>query len=179
MCTIRMSLAWMLAAAVIFGPATSLWAQEPATESEGQRKFEGAEEAPTEPAPQETAAEKPPPGEKKQEERSDDRPGGGLFGGGSQWLLIMLGGIVLLYLWMGRSRRKKEGQRREMLANLKKGDKVTSIGGIVGTIMEVREDEVTVKVDETSNVRMHFARWAVRGIGDQAKQQEPGQESRK
>ena len=58
-----------------------------------------------------------------------------------------------------------------MLAALKKGDKVTSIGGIVGTIMDVREDEVVVKVDENNNVRMRFARWAVRGTGDDAKKE--------
>lgn len=83
--------------------------------------------------------------------------------------VIMLGAIVLLYVWMGRGRRKQEAKRKEMLANLKKGDKVTSVGGIVGTIMDVREDEVVVKVDETNNIRMRFARWAIRGIGEQAK----------
>jgi len=56
-----------------------------------------------------------------------------------------------------------------MLAALKKGDKVTSIGGIVGTIMDVREDEVVVKVDEGNNIRMRFARWAIRGIGEKGK----------
>jgi len=37
--------------------------------------------------------------------------------------------------------------------------------------VEVREDEVVVKVDETNNVRMRFARWAVRGVGDEAKRE--------
>jgi preprotein translocase subunit YajC len=85
----------------------------------------------------------------------------------------MVGGFILLYVWMGRSRRKQESKRKEMLAALKKGDKVTSIGGIVGTVIEVREDEITVKVDETNNVRMKFARWAIRGVGEAAKTQGP------
>lgn len=87
--------------------------------------------------------------------------------------LIMVGVFVLMYVWMGRGKKKRETQRREMLASLKKGDKVTSIGGIVGTAIEVREDEVIVKVDENNNVRMRFARWAIRGVGEQAKKESP------
>ena len=87
--------------------------------------------------------------------------------------VVLLGGFVLLYFWMGRSRRKQEAKRKQMIASLKKGDKIVTIGGIVGTIIEARPDEVTVKVDETSNVRMKFARWAIRGPSEEAKQ-DPG-----
>ena len=66
-----------------------------------------------------------------------------------------------------------------MLSSLKKGDKITSIGGIVGTVIEVRDDEVTVKVDETGNVRMKFARWAIRGVGDAARAEDPNQAEKK
>jgi len=89
------------------------------------------------------------------------------------FLVIMFGGLALLWFWSSRSRKKQQQKRREMLASLQKGDKVTSIGGIVGTVIEVREDEVTVKVDETSNVRMKFARWAIRGVGETAKTEAP------
>ena len=87
--------------------------------------------------------------------------------------IVMIGAIVLMYVWMGRSRRKQEAKRKEMLASLKKGDKATSIGGIVGTVVEVREDEVVMKVDENNNIRMKFARWAIRGVGEDAKQEKP------
>ena len=90
-------------------------------------------------------------------------------------IFILFGGMILLFFWSSRSKRKQETKRREMLASLRKGDKVTSIGGVVGTIVEVREDEVTVKVDENNNIRMKFARWAIRGIGDQAKTEAPEQ----
>ncbi|MDY6914414.1 MAG: preprotein translocase subunit YajC, partial [Planctomycetota bacterium] len=101
---------------------------------------------------------------------SGKKPG---FFGDYGFYIVLLGGFVLLYFWMGRSRRKQEAKRKEMLSNLKKGDKVTSIGGIVGTVIEVRESEVTVKVDETNNVRMRFARWAIRGVGETAKTEAP------
>jgi preprotein translocase subunit YajC len=85
--------------------------------------------------------------------------------------IIIFGGLILMLFLSSRSRKKQESRRREMLAALKKGDRITTIGGIVGTVAEVREDEVTVKVDD--NTRMKFARWAVRGIGDDAKTQAP------
>ena len=92
---------------------------------------------------------------------------------GQGFFFVMIAGFILLYIWMGRGRKKQAAKRRQMLASLSKGDKVTSIGGIVGTIVEVREDEVTVKVDENNNIRMKFARWAIRGVGDDAKTQAP------
>ncbi|MDP6635259.1 MAG: preprotein translocase subunit YajC [Phycisphaerae bacterium] len=104
------------------------------------------------------------------------QPGGpkqrdpGLF---SNPMFLLIGAMLLMFIFMGRGKRKNEAKRKEMLAALKKGDKVTTIGGIIGTVMEVRDDEVTVKIDEGSNARMRFARWAVRGVGSDAKTEEP------
>jgi preprotein translocase subunit YajC len=81
--------------------------------------------------------------------------------------VAILGGFILLYVWMGRSRRKTEAKRREMLGNLSKGDKIITIGGIIGTVVEVRPNEVTVKVDETNNVRMKFLRSAISRVGEE------------
>jgi len=99
------------------------------------------------------------------------------FGGSMIWIII--GVFVLFYFMMSRSRRKQESKRREMLSSLKKGDKVTSIGGICGTIVDVKEDEITVKVDEANNVKMRFARWSVRGTGETAKAENPQQAEKK
>jgi preprotein translocase subunit YajC len=88
-------------------------------------------------------------------------------------LYVMIGGVVLLYIFMSRGRKKQEQKQKQMLASLKKGDKITTIGGIVGTAVEVRDDEVIVKVDESSNTRMKFARWAIRGIGEASKTDNP------
>ncbi len=100
--------------------------------------------------------------------------GGGLFG---QWQfpLILLAVLVLMYVFTTRTRRKQEKQRREMLESLGKGDKVVTIGGICGTVMEVKANEVTVKVDENNNIRMKFARWSVRNVGEDAKSEDPNQ----
>jgi len=126
------------------------------------------ESPPAEEAPPATGQEAQPetPG-KQPAQPTQPRPGGPF--GGMTMPIVLLVGLAALFWWSGRSRRKQEAKRREMLASLRKGDKVTSIGGIVGTIVEVREDEVVVKVDETNNVRMRFARWAIRGVGEDAK----------
>ncbi len=79
-------------------------------------------------------------------------------------ILFMVGGVVLLFVFMGRGGRKKEAARKQMLGELKKGDKVTTIGGIIGNVVEVREDEITVKVDEST--RMKFSRRAISHVND-------------
>ena len=53
----------------------------------------------------------------------------------------------------------------EMLNSLRKGDKVCTVGGMFGTIAELREDEVTIKVDE--NTRIKFTRAAIQRVVEQ------------
>jgi len=84
---------------------------------------------------------------------------------------IIIAAVLFMFWWMGRSGRKREAARKQMLAKLQKGDKITTIGGVRGTVIEVREDEVIVKVDESNNVRMRFSRWAIRDIGEEQPQQ--------
>ena len=73
------------------------------------------------------------------------------------------------YEGIRRTQRKEAAKRKEMLSHLKKGDKIVSIGGVIGTVIEAKPEEITVKVDETNNVRMKFARWAIRGVGEEGK----------
>ena len=101
-------------------------------------------------------------------EGGEAAPSKGPFGNMS-FLFVIAGVFILMMVFSSRGRKKKENQRREMLASLQKGDKVTSIGGICGTVIETKEDEVVVKVDETNNIRMRFAIWAIRGVGETAK----------
>ena len=74
----------------------------------------------------------------------------------------MMIGVFWLIVMLPQRREKKK--RAEMLGALKKGDKIQTIGGIVGSVVEVREDEVVLKVDEANNVRMRFARPAIQVI---------------
>lgn len=101
------------------------------------------------------------------------KPDGGLFGN-PQILIVMVAVMALLWWWMGRGRRKEQQRHKDMLSALKKGDKVTSIGGIIGTVIEVKDKEVVVKIDESSNTRMKFLRSAIRSVGA-VKDEEVGQ----
>jgi len=77
-------------------------------------------------------------------------------------------GIIVLYLFVFRSKRTQDKQRQNMLANLKRGARVQTIGGIIGTVLESKENEVLLKVDESSNTKMRFARSAIHRVLDEA-----------
>ena len=74
--------------------------------------------------------------------------------------------LVIVVIWWVMSRgRSKERQRYEqMLGALKKNDRVQTAGGILVTVVEVRDNEVILKVDEASNVKMHFNRTAIKEV---------------
>lgn len=91
---------------------------------------------------------------------------GGLFGNDQTFLFIMLGALLLMFLLSSRSRKKQEQKKKEQLASMKKGDRVQTIGGIIGTIIEVKPDEIVVKVDEQNNVRMRFVPAAIAQVGE-------------
>lgn len=77
--------------------------------------------------------------------------------------------ILIFYFLLFRSKRRQERQRQEMLAALKKGDRVQTIGGILGTVMEARDSEVLLKVDESSNTKIRFARSAIARVLEEDK----------
>jgi len=86
--------------------------------------------------------------------------GGSPFGPG----FIMLLAVMLLFVFlMGGGRREKK-KRAAMIAAMGKGDKVQTIGGIRGTVVEVKDDEVVLKVDENANTRLRFATSAVQSV---------------
>jgi len=80
--------------------------------------------------------------------------------------------VLVFYFVFMRPKQKEQKQREAMLRNLQKHDRVMTIGGIIGTVMEVREDEVIVKVDDNNNTRVKFGRAAIQRVlterGDEA-----------
>lgn len=70
--------------------------------------------------------------------------------------------IIIFYFFLIRPQNKKQKETEKMLAALKKGDKVITIGGIHGTISSVKEKTVIVKVDE--NVKLEFNRSAISSV---------------
>ncbi len=79
--------------------------------------------------------------------------------------LVPLGiGLVVLMLFMNRSKKSTEKARKEMLNQLKRGDRVQTIGGILGSVLRAEESRVEVKVDETSNTKIWFTRSAIHKV---------------
>jgi len=74
---------------------------------------------------------------------------------GSYGNLIFLGLMfVLMYMILFRGPRKKQQQHKQMVQTLSKNDKVRTIGGIIGTVVDIKGDEVTLKVDESNNTKI-------------------------
>ncbi|MGI6726242.1 MAG: preprotein translocase subunit YajC [Christensenellales bacterium] len=75
--------------------------------------------------------------------------------------MILIVGVF--YFLMIRPQRKKDKKIKEMLANLKQGDRIVTIGGIYGTIKGLRDDSVILTVGH-QNTEMIVARWAIRNV---------------
>ena len=71
--------------------------------------------------------------------------------------------FVVFWFMMIRPQRKKDKQVKEMLNNLKAGDRICTIGGIYGTITGIKDDTVTLSVGR-DNMSMVVARWGIRSV---------------
>lgn len=69
--------------------------------------------------------------------------------------------LVLFYFIIFRGPRKKQQEHRKMVQSLEKNDRVRTIGGIVGTVVDVRDDEITLKVDESNNTKIKIVPSAI------------------
>jgi preprotein translocase subunit YajC len=77
--------------------------------------------------------------------------------------------IAIFYFLIIRPQNKKQKETQKMLSELKKGDKVVTIGGVHGTIAAIRENSVVLKVDD--NVKVEFSRSAVASVTTVAKEE--------
>ena len=85
-----------------------------------------------------------------------------------RFMVPMLLALGVFYFFMIRGQRKERKTHANMLAALKRNDRIQTIGGILGTVVEARDTEVIVKVDESSNVKMRFNRAAIKEVLEQA-----------
>ncbi len=84
---------------------------------------------------------------------------------GSMWpTLIMIGGLVLVfYFFMIRPQKKQENEVRNMRDNLVVGDEITTIGGIIGKIVSIKEETCMIETGK-DKVRMRILKSAVRCV---------------
>ena len=79
-------------------------------------------------------------------------------GGLSMWIMLALI-FVVMWFFMIRPQRKQQKELQNFRDSLKKGDKVVTIGGIYGTVCEVKEDSVLIEVD--NNVKIRVSKQAI------------------
>lgn len=72
--------------------------------------------------------------------------------------------VVVFWLFLIRPQRKKDKKIKEMLAALKVGDRVCTIGGIYGTITNIRDESTVTLAVGPQDVPVVFARWAIRNV---------------
>jgi preprotein translocase subunit YajC len=83
-------------------------------------------------------------------------------------LLPIALGIMVIMMFMGRGKRADEKARQEQLKQLKRGDRIQTIGGIQGTVVRVEEARIEIKVDESSNTKIWFVRNAIAKVVETA-----------
>ena len=78
-------------------------------------------------------------------------------------MLPMILIFVVFYFMLIRPQRKKDKKVKEMLAALKHGDRVCTIGGIYGTITGIKDETIELSVSN-ENTKLIVARWAIRNV---------------
>ncbi len=78
----------------------------------------------------------------------------------SGMLFMLVGMIVLFYFMMIRPENKRKKEAEQMRNSLKEGDKITTIGGITGTVVNVKEDKFVIETG-ADQVRIEFTKWAL------------------
>ena len=99
---------------------------------------------------------------------------------GSSMIIMIVLMFAIMYFLMIRPENKRKKKAQEMRDGLKKGDTVTTIGGIVGKIVHVNKDTIVIETSD-DRVRMELTKWAVSSVGVQTGEQpeEPKKEGKK
>ena len=85
-------------------------------------------------------------------------------------ILMLIVMVAVMYFLMIRPENKRKKKAQEMRDSLKKGDVITSIGGIIGRIVSVGKDTIVIETSD-DRVRMELTKWAVSSVGVQSGEQ--------
>jgi len=94
-------------------------------------------------------------------------PQGGSPGGGGGFMSLILMFVMIfaiMYFFMIRPQQKKEKDRQKLIAELKKGDKVLTNSGMIGTIWGIKDNIIVLKFED--DVKIEFLKSAVAGKMD-------------
>ena len=78
--------------------------------------------------------------------------------------LILIAALIIMFVLSARSNKKRQKQYQSMLDGLKAGSRVRTIGGIYGTITNIRDENTITLAVGPQDVPVVFARWAIRNV---------------
>ena len=75
-------------------------------------------------------------------------------------IIMLLGMLVVFYFFMIRPENKRKKEAEELRNNISVGDRITTIGGIVGTVVNVKDEKLVIETG-LDQVRLEIAKWAI------------------
>ena len=81
-------------------------------------------------------------------------------GGLASPLIMMVLMFAIFYFMLIRPENKRKKEAEQMRSAVKTGDKITTIGGIIGTVVNVKDDKIVIETS-ADQVRMELAKWAI------------------
>ena len=84
----------------------------------------------------------------------------GSAGGGIGMIIMMVALFAVMYFMMIRPQKKRQKEEQTMRDNIQVGDEITTIGGIIGRVVTVKDDSLIIETGADRN-KMKIARWAV------------------
>jgi len=80
---------------------------------------------------------------------------------------MLVGMVAIFYFFMIRPERKKKRALQDMRNSLSVGDTITTIGGMVGKVVDIDGEKITFETG-ADRVRIQIAKWAISTVGDSA-----------
>jgi preprotein translocase subunit YajC len=78
----------------------------------------------------------------------------------SQYIILMVVLVAVMYFLMIRPQKKRQKEEQEMRSSLEIGDEIITIGGIVGKVVTIREEDIIIETG-ADRTKMKIQRWAV------------------
>ena len=75
-------------------------------------------------------------------------------------IIMLIAMLAIFYFMLIRPENKRKKEAEEMRGAVKTGDKITTIGGIIGTVVNVKEDKIVIETS-ADQVRIELAKWAI------------------
>lgn len=100
---------------------------------------------------------------------ADSASGATAAGGGMSMIIMLVLMVAVFYFFMIRPENKRKKKAQQMRDNLAVGDTITTIGGIIGKVVNVKDNAIVIETSE-DRVRMQLTKWSVSSVGKQTEE---------